>query len=116
MQEQSPRVFGVGLDAQTRCVHYHSALDVIAIKMRCCGRYFACKECHDAVEAHAIEVWPRAEWNQPAVLCGVCRTEMSVREYMHCGNICPVCAAHFNPGCRNHYQFYFERADAEGKL
>jgi uncharacterized CHY-type Zn-finger protein len=115
MQELSPRVFGVDLDEQTRCAHYHSAQDVIAIKMRCCRRYFACKDCHAAAETHAIEVWPRAEWDQPAVLCGVCRKEMSIREYLDCGNRCTGCAAEFNPRCRNHYHFYFEWADSECK-
>jgi hypothetical protein len=27
-----PRVMGIGLDPQMRCAHYHSTLDIIAIK------------------------------------------------------------------------------------
>ena len=103
-----PLVCGVDLDAETRCAHYHSALDIIAIKMKCCDSYYACKDCHDALAGHAIEVWPRQEWHQPAVLCGACGTEMSVNAYLNCANRCPICAAPFNPGCRNHYHFYFE--------
>ena len=99
---------GVGVDAQTRCIHYRKPLDVIAIKMRCCGAYYACKDCHDAVTGHAIEVWPRAELDQAAVLCGVCGTELTIRQYLACANQCPACNAMFNPGCRNHYHFYFE--------
>jgi uncharacterized CHY-type Zn-finger protein len=101
-------VRGVGLDGQTRCAHYNTPLDVIAIKMRCCGLYYACKDCHEELAGHAIEVWPRNEWEQPAVLCGACGTELSVQKYMGCGDACPACGARFNPGCRKHYHFYFD--------
>jgi uncharacterized CHY-type Zn-finger protein len=37
----------------------------------------ACKACHDALADHAIAVWPRGEWDQPAVLCGACGMELS---------------------------------------
>jgi uncharacterized CHY-type Zn-finger protein len=108
MTHPRPQVLGVNVDGQTRCAHYHSVMDVIAIKMRCCQEYYACKDCHDALASHAIEVWPRADWQLPAVLCGVCGTELTVRQYLACSNVCPHCAAKFNPGCRNHYHFYFE--------
>ena len=55
-------VRGVELDAQTRCAHYHSPLDVIAIRMKCCGVFYACKDCHIALADHPIQVWPREEW------------------------------------------------------
>jgi uncharacterized CHY-type Zn-finger protein len=108
MTETRECVHGVDLDAETRCAHYHSRLDVIAIRMKCCGRYYACKECHDALAGHELEVWPRGEWDAPAVLCGCCGLEMMVVQYMACGNACPACRAQFNPGCRKHYYFYFE--------
>jgi uncharacterized CHY-type Zn-finger protein len=103
-------VHGVDLDAQTRCAHYASSRDVVAIRMRCCGEYYACKDCHEALAGHAIDVWPHGEWDEPAVLCGVCGGEMSVHQYMQSGDVCPKCHAPFNPGCRNHYRFYFETA------
>jgi uncharacterized CHY-type Zn-finger protein len=103
-----PAVIGLDLDPQTRCAHWRSPLDVIAIKMKCCGAYYACRECHDALAGHAAQVWPRSEWDQPAVLCGVCGEELSVRHYMACENRCPACDAPFNPGCRLHYDLYFE--------
>ena len=43
------------MDAETRCVHYRSALDIIAIKMACCGVYYACKDCHAALADHEIK-------------------------------------------------------------
>ena len=108
MSRVRPLVAGVELDGETRCAHWHSPRDVIAIKMKCCGVYYACKDCHDALAGHPGEVWPRGEWNTPAVLCGVCGTEHGIRTYMDCDNVCPSCGAAFNPGCRTHYRFYFE--------
>jgi uncharacterized CHY-type Zn-finger protein len=104
-----PYVRGVDLDAETRCAHYRSVLDIVAIKMRCCGVYHACRECHDELSDHATEVWPKADWDRPAVLCGACGLEMSIHEYLSCESRCPGCKAPFNPGCRNHHHLYFER-------
>lgn len=103
-----PIVNGVALDAQTRCAHYHSVLDIIAIRMRCCGIYHACRECHDDLADHPAEVWPKAEWHRPIVLCGACGLEMSVHDYLAGDNRCPACAAPFNPGCKTHHHLYFE--------
>jgi uncharacterized CHY-type Zn-finger protein len=79
--------------------------------MACCGVYYACKDCHELVAGHSIEVWPRSEWNVRAILCGACGHELTIREYMDSGYLCPHCKAAFNPGCRNHYQFYFAPED-----
>ena len=99
---------GVNLDAQTRCAHYHSLLDVVALRMRCCEEYYACRECHDLLADHPAEVWPRAEWDADAAMCGVCGGLMSVQTYLACDDRCPACAAPFNPGCRLHRGLYFE--------
>jgi uncharacterized CHY-type Zn-finger protein len=108
MEKSIPPVSGVDLDSQARCAHYRSPLDIVATKMKCCGRYYACKDCHEALADHPIEVWPRNEWDQKAILCGACGTEIDIRQYMDCANQCPACAAPFNPGCRHHYHLYFE--------
>lgn len=108
MTSSRPPVFGVEVDRETRCAHWRSPLDVIAIKLRCCGAYYACRDCNDALADHAAQVWPRAEWDQPAVLCGGCGDQLSVQGYMDCENRCPGCGAPFNPGCRLHYPLYFE--------
>ena len=100
-------VKGIGLDANTRCLHYHGPTDIIAIRMKCCGVYYACIECHAALADHPAEVWPQSEWDGAAVRCGVCGNELSIAGYMASGNRCPRCAAAFNPGCRNHYHLYF---------
>jgi uncharacterized CHY-type Zn-finger protein len=41
----TPSVHGIELDAQTRGAHWRSPLDIVAIKMKCCGVYYACKNC-----------------------------------------------------------------------
>jgi uncharacterized CHY-type Zn-finger protein len=109
MKAFSAPVLGIDLDAQTRCAHYHSERDIVAIKMRCCGDYYACKDCHQALAPHAIEAWPRAEWDHKAVLCGSCGSELTIAEYLECASKCPRCGANFNPGCRRHHHFYFEK-------
>ena len=102
-----PLVRGLNLDGQTRCAHYHGPTDIIAIKMKCCGEYYACKDCHEALAGHPIEVWAEAEWGRKAVLCGACGAEMTIREYLDSGYRCDQCAAEFNPKCKNHYHYYF---------
>ena len=108
MDEFASRVRGIDVDPQTRCAHYHSALDIIAIRMKCCDEYYACKECHEALAGHPIEVWPRAEWNEKAILCGACGTDLTINEYLGSAYRCPACGAAFNPGCGRHAHFYFE--------
>jgi uncharacterized CHY-type Zn-finger protein len=103
-----PEVRGVNLDPQTRCEHYHGPNDIVAIKMKCCGIYYACKDCHAALADHPSEVWPEREWGQRAIFCGACGTELSIHQYMQCSSQCPSCHGQFNPGCRNHYHLYFQ--------
>jgi uncharacterized CHY-type Zn-finger protein len=100
------------MDAQTRCVHYRTALDVVAIKIACCGVFYACKDCHAALADHDMKVWPRSEWDALAIRCGACEAELTIREYMSSGSFCPRCKAGFNPACRNHYHFYFADDDS----
>ena len=111
MPTPRPEVRGLELDTETRCAHYHSHLDVIAIKIACCGIYYACKDCHEALANHPIEIWRRPQWESHAVLCGVCSHELTINEYLQSGYACPSCEAPFNPGCRNHYEFYFETTE-----
>jgi uncharacterized CHY-type Zn-finger protein len=103
-------VHGIAVDAQTRCAHYRSALDVIAIKFPCCQTYYACYACHEAEAGHLARVWPRREFAERAILCGACGTEFTIAQYLQCQAVCPACQARFNPGCRRHYHLYFETA------
>jgi len=104
----SIKVYGKTIDDNTRCRHYHSPVDVIAIKFKCCNKYYPCYQCHEEEADHAVQTWNKNEWNTKAILCGVCQTELTIREYMGSGNICPDCNAAFNPNCSKHYHLYFE--------
>jgi uncharacterized CHY-type Zn-finger protein len=99
-------VRGPAIDAETRCIHYGSALDVVALRAPCCDAWYPCHLCHAAVADHPLEVIPRAEHHLPAALCGVCRATMSVPEYL-AEDSCPSCGAAFNPGCAAHAHLYF---------
>jgi uncharacterized CHY-type Zn-finger protein len=101
-------VKGALVDSQTRCAHYASALDIIAIKFPCCDTYYPCYQCHQEVADHPPQVWPRSRFHERAVLCGACGYELTVEEYLNCAYQCPKCRAHFNPGCGSHYHLYFE--------
>src|SRR5436190_6824185 len=94
-------IYGSPIDIQTRCKHYHSPVDIIAIKFRCCQLYFPCFECHREAADHVAETWPAEQWEHKAVLCGACGHEMSIHEYMKCDNRCPSCQSSFNPNCAN---------------
>ena len=40
------------IDAEGRCRHWHSPLDVVANKCATCGEYFACALCHAELTDH----------------------------------------------------------------
>ncbi len=105
-----PEVRGICVDAEARCAHYDSPFDVIAIKVKCCRTYFACKDCHNALVDHSLEPWSAEERAHRAVLCGVCRSELTIAEYLESSSHCPTCNASFNPRCREHHGYDF--ADA----
>ena len=101
---------GVAVDAETRCAHYDSPRDVVALRFGCCGAYYPCHRCHAEAAGHEAEPWPRARFDEPAVLCGACQTTMTARAYLDAGPTCPACGAAFNPGCAAHRPLYFEAA------
>ncbi len=95
------------MDEQTRCVHYHSALDIVAIQFKCCERYYACYECHEESESHDATRWRPADLEQRALLCGACKGTLTIADYLSCNFTCTSCRASFNPGCANHHDLYF---------
>ena len=102
------KVLGIELDENTRCFHYHSKLDVIAIKFKCCNAYYACIQCHEETTHHEAVVWNTDEFDEKAILCGNCHAEMTIHEYLNANNSCPYCNTGFNPKCSNHHHFYFQ--------
>ena len=101
-------VYGKVIDDNTRCEHYHSPADIIAIKFKCCQKYYPCYKCHEETAGHVAQPWNKNEWNMKAILCGACKTELTIEEYMQSGNHCPDCKAAFNPDCSKHYHLYFQ--------
>jgi uncharacterized CHY-type Zn-finger protein len=108
LQIKGHLVKGAVLDEETRCSHYHSEIDRIAIKFYCCNTYFPCYECHEESGCGTPEVWPIEKFIENAILCGACGNELTVFEYLDCKSECPRCAAAFNPGCNLHRHLYFE--------
>ncbi|KAF1831906.1 hypothetical protein BDW02DRAFT_28022 [Decorospora gaudefroyi] len=104
----APVVYGLAVTSLTQCTHWHSPLDIIAIKHFCCKKFYACISCHDACEAHKPGVWPKDLRTEKAVLCGKCKHVLAVDDYMKSGSACTKCGSGFNPGCKNHWALYFE--------
>lgn len=95
------------MDDETRCIHYHTKKDVIAIKFKCCLRYYPCHLCHEEDADHQAPTWPKTHWAESAVLCGVCKSEMSIHAYQATTS-CPNCSAPFNERCAAHAPLYFQ--------
>ena len=102
-----PEVIGAMPENQLRCKHWHSELDIIALKMKCCNTFYSCIDCHSEATDHPPQQWERSEFDEKAVLCGSCNTLLTIDQYLTCGSTCPHCQAKFNPRCDNHYHYYF---------
>ena len=98
---------GLLVDDESRCVHYHSDKDIVALQCNECQKYYACYQCHNALEDHTFSPYPlRLKQNKP-ILCGSCKTTLTYEEYTEKGN-CPHCKAAFNPACQSHHLYYFK--------
>ncbi|HLR66585.1 CHY zinc finger protein [Virgibacillus alimentarius] len=97
------------IDEKTRCEHYQTKKDIIAIKFFCCDAYFPCYLCHQKYGCGKGAVWPKKEFGKKAVLCGSCKNELTIQAYRDCRNTCPYCEAQFNSGCLLHHHLYFEK-------
>jgi uncharacterized CHY-type Zn-finger protein len=103
-------VQGVELDEQTRCAHWRTANDIVAIRFPCCDTFYACYDCHAQLAGHPAQRWRKDQSGERAILCGGCGHVLTIAEYLSCGFKCPECGSAFNPGCQNHYHLYFEEA------
>src|SRR5689334_3467102 len=97
-----------GVNQRTQCAHYYSDRDLVAIRFKCCDTFYACMQCHEEMAGHAPSRWSKDEREIHAIYCGNCCRTLSIADYLNCGNFCPLCRAAFNPGCADHYHFYFE--------
>jgi uncharacterized CHY-type Zn-finger protein len=101
------RVLGPVVDEMTRCVHYQTEVDIVAIKFACCNEYYPCHLCHEETADHVARQWKLSDRDQEAVLCGACGTELTITSYL-ATNECPSCRSPFNERCRLHTHLYFE--------
>ncbi|HLR74776.1 MAG TPA: CHY zinc finger protein [Virgibacillus sp.] len=95
------------IDRETRCHHYQTEKDRIAIKFYCCKQFFPCYQCHADYGCGKRAVWPRDQFHMKAVLCGTCGYTLTVTQYLMSGDKCPSCQSPFNPGCSRHTSLYF---------
>ncbi|WP_217185055.1 CHY zinc finger protein [Streptomyces sp. AC495_CC817] len=102
-----PPVHGRVVDDMTRCAHYASALDIVAIRFACCREYYPCHLCHAEAADHEARQWSRGAHEERAILCGACGHELMIATYLEVSS-CPECDAPFNPGCAAHAPLYFE--------
>ena len=72
MPHETPHIEVKGklIDEHTRCIHYQSSLDIIAIRFKCCNQYYPCYQCHEEEAGHTAAVWKKEEWDTKAILCG----------------------------------------------
>lgn len=103
----SVAVRGVNVDSKTRCAHYATDRDVVAIAFACCETFYSCYRCHDALTDHSPETWDREAFDEDAILCGGCGDRLSIASYLD-NTSCPACDAAFNPNCAEHYSLYFD--------
>lgn len=98
-------IYGKLVDSQSRCVHWNGELDIIALKFKCCERYYACHECHSELTDHEVVKYSR-DSPDDLIICGVCNVEMTFEQYSVLN--CPNCSSKFNPACKLHYDLYFD--------
>ncbi len=95
------------IDGKGRCVHYGTEKDIVAIKFKCCNKYYACYQCHNEIENHLVKLWELEEFEEKAIACGSCFETISINKYKESSN-CPFCKSAFNVNCKKHYHLYFD--------
>lgn len=98
-----PHIYGIQVDAQGRCHHYHQHEDVVGLKCAACKQYYACFHCHNTQQEHSFVPIDRKD--PTPVICGACRNYLTYPEYQT--NACPYCQHAFNPKCVVHQEVYF---------
>jgi uncharacterized CHY-type Zn-finger protein len=108
-------VRGLDVDLHGRCRHWSGPNDIVATSFPCCVGWWACRECHDRTQDHAATPWPRDRFYELVVMCGGCRSRLSVHYHLSLpGDACPHCGRTWNPQCRDHADRYFAGAVERG--
>ena len=97
------KIWGLGLDDEGRCSHYHQANDIVALKCSQCKKYFACYKCHDEIENHKFVSTDKENF---PVMCGHCGILLNFDDYAL--GTCIKCKSVFNPNCHLHWDIYFK--------
>ncbi len=103
------QIQGRDVDDAGRCAHHRTQLDIANFRFPCCDGFWACRACHDEAHPdHLVQVWGPDDLHRRAVLCGACRTRLSLRRYAADPSRCPKCAVPWNPNCVYHHPLYFQ--------
>ncbi|WP_105956605.1 CHY zinc finger protein [Apilactobacillus quenuiae] len=98
------KIYGIKVDSQSRCIHYHTKNDIVALMCQQCHKFYACYKCHDELNNHKFKP---VKINQAKnILCGNCQTLLTYTQYKL--NYCPYCQHRFNPKCIIHQSIYFK--------
>ncbi|WP_373876923.1 CHY zinc finger protein [Philodulcilactobacillus myokoensis] len=98
------KIYGIKLDEQGRCIHYHTENDIVALMCAQCQCFYACYKCHDEMNDHQFKPMPI---DSTKVLCGNCKHVLSYQQYQK--GSCPFCKHAFNPRCKLHKEIYFRK-------
>lgn len=102
-------IHGAWIDHNTRCKHWNLELDIIALKFKCCGKYYPCYLCHAEYNDHEPRRWLGSDLSLvPMVVCGVCYHEYTYTEYATLEYSCDKCLSKFNPKCSLHMDYYVD--------
>ena len=96
------KIYGLVIDQDGRCIHYHSKLDIVANKCSICHKYWACYECHNQLSNHNFGPYNP---NFISVLCGHCQQRFTYKDYELIRS-CSSCLQAFNPKCSLHKGIY----------
>ncbi len=96
-------IYGIGLDNDARCVHYHTSEDVVA--MKCAVGKNIMHVTSVMMNWNSIPSKPPTSIPKKPALCGHCRKLLSYRQYS--AGKCPFCSHLFNPKCSLHHNIYF---------
>jgi uncharacterized CHY-type Zn-finger protein len=103
-----PKVLGREIDNESRCFHWHSKLDIVAMRFKCCMEYYGCRQCHDEIANHDVILWDLInDQYVDVVMCGSCASTLTTHDYLQGHDKCPTCKAPWNPRCELHRHLYF---------
>lgn len=103
-------IIGLAIDLEGRCKHYHEKNDTVSIKFKCCNKFYPCYKCHEENVNHHTQLWGKEEFHVKAILCGICKQELTIDFYLH-NDRCNNCNAAFNLNCSRHYNKYFNTGE-----